>query len=185
ESQDTDFTWDEYVRRTNAELVGGWGNLVNRTVSMAHKNFGEIPRPGTLTDLDAELLRDAGSAFATVGGHLEQSRFKAGATEAMRVVGAANRYIAATEPGKLAKEPDELDPLATVLHAALDAVSDATTLHTRSLRAAAQKVHGAIGGEGVWATAPQVHEVADDMPVDVVGSGVPATGRRCPLIMGD
>ncbi len=43
ENQDTDFTWAEFVRRTNDELVAGWGNLVNRTASMIHKNFGAIP----------------------------------------------------------------------------------------------------------------------------------------------
>ncbi len=47
ETQDTDFTWAEFVRRNNDELVAGWGNLVNRTVSMAAKNFGSIPRPAT------------------------------------------------------------------------------------------------------------------------------------------
>ena len=43
ENQDTDFTWSEFVRRNNDELVAGWGNLVNRTVSMTAKNLGAIP----------------------------------------------------------------------------------------------------------------------------------------------
>ena len=43
ENQDSDFTWAEFVRRTNDELVAGWGNLVNRTANMIAKNFGEIP----------------------------------------------------------------------------------------------------------------------------------------------
>lgn len=185
ENQDTDFTWDEYVRRTNAELVGGWGNLVNRTVSMAHKNFGEIPRPGTLTELDAELLREAETAFTTVGGHLQSSRFKAGVTESMRIVGAANRYIAATEPWKLAKDPEQRERLGTVLHTALQVVSDANTLLTPYMPSAAQQIHDAIGGRGVWAAAPQIHEVTDDMPVEVAGVGVPEAGRSYPVIMGD
>ena len=46
ETQDTDFTWSEFVRRNNDELVAGWGNLVNRTVSMAAKNVGDDPGPG-------------------------------------------------------------------------------------------------------------------------------------------
>ena len=45
ENQDTDFTWAEFVRRNNDELVAGWGNLVNRSVAMAAKNFGEIRPP--------------------------------------------------------------------------------------------------------------------------------------------
>ena len=46
ETTDTDFTWAEFVRRNNDELVAGWGNLVNRTISMAAKNFGAIPAAG-------------------------------------------------------------------------------------------------------------------------------------------
>ncbi len=48
ENNDADFTWEEFVRRVNNELANGWGNLVNRTVSMAHKNFGEVPQPRSL-----------------------------------------------------------------------------------------------------------------------------------------
>ena len=57
ENQDTDFTWDEFVRRTNFELANEWGNLVNRSISMAHKNVGAIPKPVAPADADAELLR--------------------------------------------------------------------------------------------------------------------------------
>ena len=46
ETTDTDFTWSEFLRRNNDELVAGWGNLVNRSISMAAKNFGEIPPAG-------------------------------------------------------------------------------------------------------------------------------------------
>src|SRR6185369_18038084 len=51
ETQDTDFTWAEFVRRNNDELVATWGNLVNRTLTSAHRNIGQIPAPGELTDL--------------------------------------------------------------------------------------------------------------------------------------
>ena len=67
ENQDTDFTWAEFVRRTNDELVAGWGNLVNRTATMIHKNFGEIPAAGELTDDDQALLAATDAGFATVG----------------------------------------------------------------------------------------------------------------------
>ncbi|MGN0101521.1 MAG: methionine--tRNA ligase, partial [Dietzia sp.] len=73
----------------------------------------------------------------------------------------------------------------TVLHTALQVVSDANTLLTPYLPSAAQQIHGAIGGQGVWAAAPQVHEVTDDMPVELVGEGLPAAGRTYPVIMGD
>ena len=56
ETQDTDFTWSEFVRRNNDELVATWGNLVNRAVSFAARNIGEVPGPGTLTDTDHAAL---------------------------------------------------------------------------------------------------------------------------------
>src|SRR5436190_16625814 len=84
ESQDTDFTWAEFLRRNNDELVAGWGNLVNRSVSMAAKNFGAIPPAGDLTPADEALLASAREAFDTVGRLIERHRQKQAITEAMR-----------------------------------------------------------------------------------------------------
>ena len=56
ENSDSDFTWTEFVRRTNDELVAGWGNLVNRTATLVAKNFGEIPAPGRLEPEDTAIL---------------------------------------------------------------------------------------------------------------------------------
>src|SRR5439155_26216231 len=93
ENQDTDFTWDEFVRRINFELANEWGNLVNRSVSMAHKNVGAVPTPTAPTAADEELKSLSRNAFGDVGGHLRRSRFKQASGEAMRVVGAANKYL--------------------------------------------------------------------------------------------
>ena len=67
ENQDADFTWAEFVRRTNDELVAGWGNLVNRTATLIAKNFGEIPPAGPLTEADEAVLAVAEQSFAIVG----------------------------------------------------------------------------------------------------------------------
>ncbi|PRQ12470.1 methionine--tRNA ligase [Corynebacterium sp. 13CS0277] len=185
ENTDTDFTWDEFVRRVNNELANGWGNLVSRTVAMAAKNFGSIPAPAQLTDADQALLDLAENAFAVVGEHLEHSRFKAGITHAMHVVGECNAYLGEQEPWHLAKDPEARERLATVLWVALQVISDANTLLTPYLPATAQKVHETLGREGVWAAMPQIVEVTDDMPVDPVGVGLPEKGRTYPVIMGD
>ncbi|MEZ2122434.1 MULTISPECIES: methionine--tRNA ligase [unclassified Corynebacterium] len=185
ENTDTDFTWDEFVRRVNNELANGWGNLVNRTVSMAHKNFGEVPVPGELTDSDRRILTLSADAFDVVGAALGQSKFKAGITHAMHVVGEANAYIAEQEPWKLAKDESQSERLATVLHTALQVVSDCNTLLTPYLPHTAQKVHETLGRDGIWAAMPEIHDVTDDMPVEPVGVGVPDKGRSYPVIMGD
>src|SRR5207248_3354638 len=56
EAADTDFTWAEFVRRNNDELVATWGNLVNRALSFTAKNVGSVPAAGDLTDADRALL---------------------------------------------------------------------------------------------------------------------------------
>ncbi len=185
ENTDTDFTWDEFVRRVNNELANGWGNLVNRTVSMAHKNFGEVPAPGALEEADRRILELAEDTFATVAEALEQSKFKTGITAAMHVVGEANAYIAEQEPWQLAKDETRRERLATVLWTALQVVSDCNVLLTPYLPHIAQQVHETLGREGVWAATPEVREVTDDMPVDLVGAGLPTEGRSYPVITGD
>ena len=156
ENQDTDFTWDEFIRRNNNELANEWGNLVNRSVSMAHKNCGEIPAAGELLEVDEQLLSASKEAFATVGDLLNKCKFKNAITEAMRVVTLANAYISQQEPWKLKDDPVRRD---TVLHVALQVVQDCNTLLTPFLPHAAQGVFEALGGEGVWAAQPDIKSV--------------------------
>jgi len=157
ESQDTDFTWSEFVRRNNDELVAGWGNLVNRTISMTAKNLGAIPGAGELTDADQALLAASRAAFGTVGELLERSRQKAAITEVMAVVAAANKYLSDTEPWKLrAQDPARM---ASVLHVALQVVDDAKTLLTPFLPSSSARVHALLGGAGEWAAMPRLVEV--------------------------
>ncbi|HSN44626.1 MAG TPA: class I tRNA ligase family protein, partial [Propionibacteriaceae bacterium] len=158
ENQDTDFTWDEFVRRVNFELANEWGNLVNRSISMAHKNVGAIPAAGELADIDRALLDASKAAFETAGVLLASCKFKQAISEAMRIVGLANKYISDCEPWKLKDDPVRRD---TVLHVALQVVSDCNTLLTPFMPHAAQKVFEALGGEGVWAAQPQLSEVSE------------------------
>ena len=180
ENQDADFTWDEFVRRNNFELANEWGNLVNRSVAMAHRNFGEIPRPGSRSEIDVILLRAAEKSYATVGELLGCSRFKQAMAEAMRVVSSANKYLSDTEPWKLA---DDRERQATVLHTALQVVDDAKTMLTPFLPHSSQKVFEALGGTGVWAAQPELQQVTD-FDDDVEGVGVPAV-RDYPVLTGN
>jgi methionyl-tRNA synthetase len=170
ENQDTDFTWSEFVRRTNFELANEWGNLVNRSVAMANKQVGAIPEARDQRDADHELLALSEAGFDAVGAMLGRSRFKQAMNEAMKVVSAANRYISDQEPWKLKDDPARRD---TVLHTALQVVSDANTMLTPFLPHAAQKVHEAIGRDGIWAAQPEIRQVSEDGGVDY------------PVLMGD
>ena len=159
ENQDTDFTWAEFLRRNNDELVAGWGNLVNRSISMAAKNFGAVPAAGELTDADQTLLASARDAFGVVGGLIERHRQKQAISEAMRVVGEANKYLSDQAPWKL-RETDR-ERMATILHVALQVVSDCNTLLSPFLPHAAQRVHELLGGTGVHTPQPEIQEVED------------------------
>jgi methionyl-tRNA synthetase len=172
ETQDTDFTWTEFVRRTNDELVAGWGNLVNRTASMIHKNLGSIPEAGTLLDVDQALLRATRVGFDSVGVLLGQNRQKQAIGEAMRIVGEANKYLSDTAPWKLKNEDPER--MRTVLHIAAQAVSDCRTMLSPFLPFSAQAVHETFGGSGTVSPLPQLREV-DDLD----------GGPGYPVLMGD
>jgi methionyl-tRNA synthetase len=160
ENQDTDFTWSEFVRRNNDELVATWGNLVNRAVSFAARNIGSIPEAGTLTDLDQDVLARSRQAFGTVGEHLSRSRFKFAITETMRTVAEANKYFSEQAPWKL-RESDP-DRMRTVLHVALQLVDDAKTLLTPFLPRSSQQVYEMLGGAGTWSDMPYVEEVDEE-----------------------
>src|SRR6202043_705278 len=91
ETHDTDFTWSEFVRRNNDELVATWGNLANRSVSFQAKNIGSVPSAGELPAADRALLATPPAAFGSVGEDLAHSRFKAAVNDAMRAIGEANK----------------------------------------------------------------------------------------------
>jgi methionyl-tRNA synthetase len=160
ETADADFTWAEFLRRNNDELVAGWGNLVNRSVSMVAKNLGAVPEAGVLLDVDHALLASAKEAFGTVGDLIGRSRQKAALGEAMKVVAEANKYLSDQAPWKLRTE--DPDRMRTVLHVALQVVDDCKTLLTPFLPASSQRVHEQLGGTGQWSAMPQLREVDEE-----------------------
>ena len=160
ETSDSDFTWAEFVRRTNGELVAGWGNLVNRTASMIAKKFGEIPTPGELEDIDRALLDAVEAGFETVGNLIRHHRQKAALSEAMRLVGEANKYVTDTEPFKL-KAPEQQERLATVLWTLAQAVTDLNLMLSPFLPHAANDIDRVMGGAGEIAPMPYIEDVEE------------------------
>ncbi|MGH3844124.1 MAG: class I tRNA ligase family protein, partial [Pseudonocardiaceae bacterium] len=108
-----------------------------------------------------------------VGQLLERNRVKAAISEAMRVVSAANKYLSDQEPWKRSDDPARRD---TILHTALQVVTDANTLLTPFLPHAAQRVHEQLGGTGVWSAQPEITQVSEI---------VEGTGPDYPVITGD
>ena len=184
ETADADFTWAEFVRRTNGELVAGWGNLVNRTASMIHKRFGRIPEPVELQDIDRALLDAVEAGFVSVGGLIAQHRQKAALGEAMRLVGEANKYVADTQPFKLkGEDPATQARLATVLHTLAQVVTDLNLMLSPFLPHAANDVDRVLGGRGRIAPMPHIEEVDELDPERLPEAFDGRTGY--PIITGD
>ena len=160
ENQDSDFTWAEFVRRTNDELVAGWGNLVNRTANMIAKSFGELPAAGDLTAEDQALLDTVAGAFDTVGGLIARHRQKQALSEAMKTVAEVNKYVSDMEPWKL-KDESERERLAAILHVTAQAVADCNLILSPFLPHAANAVDRVLGGAGEVAPMPVIEEVED------------------------
>jgi methionyl-tRNA synthetase len=160
ETQDTDFTWSEFVRRNNDELLANWGNLVNRTLTNAYRNFGAVPDPGELTDADRAVLDGLAAAFDSVGTLIEQSKFRAAIAEAMRASTLANQYVAEQAPWSLIK--GDRARAGTILFVALRCVDSLKVLLTPFLPFTSQTLHELLGYDGYLAGPLEFRQVAED-----------------------
>jgi len=160
ETQDTDFTWSEFVRRNNDELVANWGNLVNRTLTSVHRTFGAVPEPGELEDEDRRLLEEIDSGFDTVGEAIEAARFKAALAEAMRLASLVNQYTSEQAPWALIETDRER--AGTVLYVSLRAIDSLKTMFTPFLPFSSQTLHELLGYEGTIAGPLELREVGEE-----------------------
>jgi len=104
ELHDTDFTWEEFVRKNNDELVGTLGNFVNRVLTFTFKNFGMVPAAAEEEELDREATRMIESTYHNVEKHLEACQFKPAMKEVMNLAQFGNRFIDTKAPWKLLRE---------------------------------------------------------------------------------
>jgi methionyl-tRNA synthetase len=160
ENHDTDFTWAEFVRRNNDELLANWGNLVNRTLAVAQRIFGAVPEPGELTASDSAILAAVEGGFATVGEQIETGRFKAALGEAMALAARVNQYTSAEAPWALVKEDRER--AATVLFVALRCVDSLKVLLAPFLPFTSQALHELLGYDDVLAGPLEFREVDEE-----------------------
>jgi methionyl-tRNA synthetase len=160
ETQDTDFTWAEFVRRNNDELVATWGNLVNRTLTSAHRNFGAVPEPGPLQAEDSALLDSIPGRFDAVGTEIEAARFRSALATAIELARDANRYLNEAAPWTLIDTDRER--AGTILYIALRTVDSLKTLLAPFLPFSSQALHALLGYEG-WLAGPlEFREVTEE-----------------------
>lgn len=118
ETKDNDFTWKDFQTRNNSELVGIFGNFVNRAVVLTHKYFGgEVPSAANLEQADKEVLAAIPAIRTSIEQNLETYHFREAMREAMNLARLGNKYLTDTEPWKLAKS--DMERVATILNVSL------------------------------------------------------------------
>lgn len=147
ETSDSDFSWREYVRRNNDELVATYGNLVHRVLSMLNRNFdGLLPDPGELDEVSSNLLEEAHNRFGEVESYLRAVRLRQALQSSMALAQAANRYLDQKEPWRAVRN-DKADAAQT-LWTALTVINCLKTTLNPFLPFSSQKLHEMLGLDG-------------------------------------
>ncbi len=144
ESQDSDWDWEDFLKRNNNELVANWGNLANRVISFANKHWGAVPTPVVPADSEDEnLIETIRAGYRTVGDELLKAHFRAAAAEMMRLSSEVNRYLDVTSPWTLVKT--DKDAAATRVFYALQAINNLKILFSPVLPFSSEKLNKILG----------------------------------------
>jgi methionyl-tRNA synthetase len=149
EQSDTEISDEEIARRINEELVATWGNLVNRVVSLVHRQCdGEVPEPSAPAPVDQAVLAAVDAALVRAAGCIEAVELKAGLRAAMEAAQEVNAYLNATEPWRLVKTDPER--ARAVLATALAAVAGARVAFAPYLPATTAALDHLFGPVDAW-----------------------------------
>ncbi len=147
EGRDTNFTFDELIRRNNDELVAAYGNAVHRTLTFVQSKFGGVvPQPQALREADREILAAVDGGFSVVGHNIANCHMKDGLNAAMAVARAANRYLDEQAPWKQIKIDREA--AGTTIYVMLQVLSGLHVMFSPYLPFSSQKLHEYLGFEG-------------------------------------
>lgn len=147
ENNDTDFSWREFLRRNNDELVATYGNLANRVLTFAQRNFdGTVPDPGKLDDDTENLIEKAREGIENVGNSISLCKFKEGIRAAMQLAQEANKYIDDKAPWKAIKQDKQAAALS--IYGSLSVLSALKTMLYPFLPFSSQNLHRYLGFTG-------------------------------------
>jgi methionyl-tRNA synthetase len=146
EARDSDFSWSEFVRRNNDELVAAWGNLANRVLSFAYKQWeGVVPEPGELRPDDRALLEGIEAGFDTIGTKLSEVKLRAALNEALALAREVNAYLDQAPWFSVIK--DDRQAAATTVYTALCAIDSLKILFSPFLPFSSEQLHQTLGYE--------------------------------------
>jgi methionyl-tRNA synthetase len=162
ENKDSDWDWSEFVALNNNQLVATWGNLANRMLAFAYKNWdGRVPEidPAHLREADLSLLAVIENGFETVGKEFEAVHLRAALAEAMRLATEVNRYIDANAPWTSIKT--DRDAAALTVYTALKAIDSLKVLFAPILPFTSEKLHVTLGYEAPLFGEQYTEEISD------------------------
>ena len=147
-AQDGHVTYELMIDRINSDLANNIGNLVNRTVSMQNRYFnGQVANPNTSEPLDDELKQACLDTVKTIDEKMDELRVADSIEAILELVSRCNKYIDETKPWSLAKDPDQISRLATVLYNLLEAIRFAAVLLKPYLPETSDRILDQIGTE--------------------------------------
>lgn len=166
ETKDNDFTWRDYQACNNNELVAIFGNFVNRAVVLTHKYFdGVIPAAGELTDYDRATIAEFKGVKETLSNNIEQFHFREALKEAMNLARIGNKYLADTEPWKLAKT--DMKRVETIMNVSLQICANLAIAFEPFLPFTAEKLRAMLGmAEVDWNKLGQLDILADGAKIE-------------------
>lgn len=166
ETGDTDFSWREYVRRNNDELVATYGNLVHRVLTFVDRHFGGvIPETPALDEPSTQLVDRARATLDRVAALLSDCHFRDGIREAMSLSQEANRYLDSKAPWKAIK--DDPASAAVAVRTTLAVISCLKTVFYPFLPFSSAKLHHLLGCEG-------------DLDLQGWSFSIPPSGKKLP-----
>jgi methionyl-tRNA synthetase len=178
ETRDTDWDWNDFFHHNNDELVATWGNLVNRVLSFAHRNWdGRVPEPGELRPADQELLAAVEAGFKSVGEQLEGVHLRAALSEAMRLATEVNKYLNTQAPWFEIKT--DRQAAAKSVFTAIKAIDSLKTLLAPFLPFTSEKLHAFLGYQSPLFGEQVTRTIQDKLGEHTVLSYLPdsASGR--------
>ena len=147
-AQDGHITYDLMIERINSDLANNLGNLVNRTLSMENKYFnGVVANPNEVEDVDADLKSVAMNTVKLVDESMDTLHVADAIDHILNLFSRCNKYIDETEPWKLAKDPEKIGRLATVLYNLLESVRIGAILLKPYLPETAEKILQSLNTE--------------------------------------
>ena len=169
ETKDNNFTWKDFQARNNNELVAVYGNFVNRALVLTKKYFeGKVPACGELTEYDKAIIDEFVNVKERVENLLDQYKFREAQKEAMELARIGNRYLAETEPWKLAKS--DLGRVATILNLSLQLVANLAIVFEPFLPFSSKKLRGMLNIENFeWSSLGSTTLLAEGHELGEVG----------------